>query len=732
MKLDKTLNQIKYITILNKIKYKPIIMETLFPLVLGRPCILDNLISKDEFLKNKLNLLFSSVKKKTNTLGKEYCHNLELYSKLREIKKNLEIWFKEINKKPLTYKFLKYELNFSYLKYLNGEIIKHYYNLFNSDLNPFKGIVFEYYSSLENVTISYLPNNTKYFDAKYLKYIEDANSASKEKNIIKQKIKLVLIIDENGFFISDNQIIKYPNINELELVFSEEYNSKDNLFLYFNSFLSKIEYLENIHKLTFHNKKYENYLSENNKINNEFYQSLLCFLFDQFYLNQNQDVKCQIELMKNVKEITMEMTFLYIYEKMKLYYSIYDIFSSLTSKQNDKNKNINTTINLPFTINNKIMIINNKENPIKINEIKSFIEYHLNNNKNNIDYLLIVNHNNLIKDESIEDIINSNIISDLKEFKYIGEKTDSNNSNDNIKELIDILTMANKNCSIKKRYEGYDKDNNLLIYREGETQIQSFDIIDLFQYNKKLTKLILINEKIIINYNEERTKLEIINNGQNKNEINKIINIQNFLSMKHFSQFIFNQKSLKELTITKFDVNLRDIENDKVQTLNLNYIKEKSILKYLVSNNATDDTNLTQKFNELFPHLINLNVGGNCQNLSNLLNKALSKTLKNINIITNKTENKFIFKVLKKIQAFKINNNINYLSEIINEDNEKEKKNNLKKNQIFNLNEKEEDYEEEEEEDNEEYEEKEEIDDLTDLKKINQLENEIDKKKNKY
>ena len=139
--------------------------------------------------------------------------------------------------------------------------------------------------------------------------------------------------------------------------------------------------------------------------------------------------------MKNIKEIIIDISFLYIYEKIKLYYCINEIFPSLTNNKFD----YNSEIDLPFYINNKIMIINNKEKTLKINQIISLIGYHLNKNKNNIEYLMIINHKNLIKDENINNNININI-SNLKEFSYIVEESDSDN---NIKEFINILTLSN-------------------------------------------------------------------------------------------------------------------------------------------------------------------------------------------------------------------------------------------------------------------------------------------------
>jgi hypothetical protein len=54
----------KYTSILNKIAFKPLIMESIFSLLLKRSSILYHIISKDDILKKKLNRLFSDVKKR--------------------------------------------------------------------------------------------------------------------------------------------------------------------------------------------------------------------------------------------------------------------------------------------------------------------------------------------------------------------------------------------------------------------------------------------------------------------------------------------------------------------------------------------------------------------------------------------------------------------------------------------------------------------------------------------
>ena len=681
-----------YILVLNRIKYKPIIIEGIFPFLLNRPYILDNLISKDDILKKKLNQIFSNVKRRSNKLEEEFRKSLEYLLLLRDMKQKINEWFEQIKNKPLTYKFLKNEINNSFLKYLVTKLKIHNYSIINGFFDNdyiLEGIVKEYYVSLKKVNITYLPDKHNYIhniDIKYLEYLDEANNHSRKKNRINQKIKLILILDENKFY-TCNKRIKYPNINEIEFIFDNENISKENILIYFSRYLSNIEHLESINKIIFHNKIYENYLTNNyntDKINKEYYQSLITYLFDDSYSEENKNAKIQIKLLSNLKEIIIEnIPFLYIYEKMKLYYSINELFPYISSKIINPNVNNDKTnlleINIPFYINDKIMIINNKDKNIKLNELLFFIEYYINNA--NIEYLMIVNHCTLIKDETKNKEINNAKfkINTLKEFIYISE------TSENFKDFIDIITLSISDSKKNKnnKYEGYNKNGELIVYRVGETQIQSFDLIDLFKYNKKLVQLKFINENLIINYNEERTKLEIINKEKNNCEINKIIKANNYLTMKHFSQFIYNQRLLNELSINQFDINLNDIRNNNIRTLNLNYENEMNIIQY----NINCDEN--EKLDVYFPNIINLNIGGNSNNVFNLLHKILSNKLKTINIISNKEKTNYFTKVLKKINSYKIENNIYEI-----EDGDDNEENNNK--QYFEDEEEYEEYEDEE------------------------------------
>ena len=73
----------KRIFILNKIKYKPIILDNIFSFSLNRPYILLNMISNDKILKEAMKKVFYNTKVK-NQLSNELNNNLYNYIKYRK------------------------------------------------------------------------------------------------------------------------------------------------------------------------------------------------------------------------------------------------------------------------------------------------------------------------------------------------------------------------------------------------------------------------------------------------------------------------------------------------------------------------------------------------------------------------------------------------------------------------------------------------------------------------
>ena len=66
------------LSLLNKIKHKPIILESIFSLSLKRPYILVNFITNDKYLKLTIKNTFDKLKKK-NYLSQEINDNINLY-----------------------------------------------------------------------------------------------------------------------------------------------------------------------------------------------------------------------------------------------------------------------------------------------------------------------------------------------------------------------------------------------------------------------------------------------------------------------------------------------------------------------------------------------------------------------------------------------------------------------------------------------------------------------------
>ena len=601
-----------YMSLLRQINSKPVIMEKIFAYSLSRPNILLVLISRDKELVKKLNSIFNKVSKTSSGLDKEFINNLLKYSKIRELNYFIEKTYKKIQTQNITYNSLKDKYKFSFINYLFDKIKKLLkYNFEMIDEDMIKGLIYGFYSTLDNAVLTFLPQKNQYLDGNYISITARQIMHSDEKYKNRQRIKLMILFDENYFFNNIYYTIKFKNIEEIEIIFDpqfEELYTKNNhlLHIYLNNYLSKIDHLDCISKINFHNILCEN----------ELYQSILGYLFDNYFSEKNEDILQQLRLMTNLKSINIEMTFLYIYEKIKLYYYIYEIFPSLNIFTS--NKKFISEVSFSYNLNNKILIINNNNVPLNSQKLLNFIDFMMNNN--DIEFIFIINHNKLIiEDEKKEDEKENKTIniSKLREFTFINEK------NDDIKNLMNKFTF-NKDENYRV-YEGYDKDKNLIYYRVGETQIQSFDLIDLFKFNKNIENIDFIKEEIIAKFNNDKNNLEIIYNGKKKNDL--ITDKINFFAIKNFSKFIKYQNNLTELTINRFDVDLNDIVNDNIKTLNINYEKNLTTLEYFSS-----DTN--EKINS-FKNLANINIGSkDSHQVSKILRtKEMTSIFKGANLI---------------------------------------------------------------------------------------------------
>lgn len=108
------------IYILNKIKYKPIILEKIFSFSLNRPYILLDMISNNKILKKSMKKVFDNTKV-NNDLSEEFNNSLNNYIKYRKgyeklVKKCDEIILNNFNDKYKSIEkpeFLEFDLNIS-------------------------------------------------------------------------------------------------------------------------------------------------------------------------------------------------------------------------------------------------------------------------------------------------------------------------------------------------------------------------------------------------------------------------------------------------------------------------------------------------------------------------------------------------------------------------------------------------------------------------------------------
>ena len=396
-----------------------------------------DLISNDQFLKRKLNTIFSNISQNKNKLNEEYNINLLYLLFIKEIKIKLEKWIKEKQITSISYNMIKYEIKYSFIQYIYNLSIKYAktfestqisennfkYNHFALNQNIIKGIILDYCSLLNNFVITLFPKDSNYLDNAYIDFIEEQIIKSRTKNKMTQNIKLILIFDENNYYRQVIKEIKYSNIKEIAIIFDDEKMIKNSLLKDFDKYLSNIKHLESINKIIFFNKAYNNYLSNNidSKINVEKYQSLLNDFFDYLYIEKENNIKNITKLIQNINDIYIEnIGTIYIYEKLKLYYFINVIFHSLKLKVSTKD---NT--NFQYYINNKVLIIKNKDKPLKVYELLILISDCL--NKHKLKYLCIFNNNSIIFDEqqNYNNIKFKN--SNLDEFIYISEDSENNN-----------------------------------------------------------------------------------------------------------------------------------------------------------------------------------------------------------------------------------------------------------------------------------------------------------------
>ena len=540
------------------------------------------------------------------------------------------------------------------------EIINKYTDFFTNncyDLNKIISLYFDYLTTFDKIFLYNIPkgNNddiiynikNNFLDEKYLKYASDNN--------LKQKICLGCIIDRYKYSEYINNII-YPYINELyfslfsNIFFNENFMFTDipinDIYSIFITYFLTIKNYQNIEKISFGN---EFCLNKNQFLsyNDEYYQSIISYLIDQYLINYNNTENNVLEKNK-IKNIELNVDNLNnIYEKYKIIYGFNKMFPNLENKkilEISYEDMINNTYN---NINDnksyyEIIEVNFEQKEIKedinsiINNVTNFIKQNLSKYINNIKIISFINF-------TCEIINNKNIISyNFDELKDLEEFFINNNKN----KLGNINNL--KFNQFKYEYYGYDINDNLVYYRNGKNAIKSTDLLDLFNlFNNKIIKIYFNHENIEIIHNKEKSQLKIIN--LNKDSYRHQIN--------NLSDYIKNIKNLNDLIIEGFDFSFEEIQNQYIKKLSVNYdincdqlfgydVKALEQTNYFISK----DINMKQKF----PNLEEINIG-NLRN-ENILYDNLFKAvnfnsnLKTINIISYQN-----YKIKKMNTKLKIN-----------------------------------------------------------------------------
>ena len=224
----KTMAKENNINILNKIKHKPILLESIFSFIEKRFYIIIDFISEDKTLKSDLKKFFNKTKQK-NSLSKELNINIKKYIFCRKIleKNNL--------KDIIEFKYTSHEFN----HYLTQDIISNNKGKDDKKDSPinYQNSKYEIYNFIAKYKINNNKNNL--FLAFIKIFINNKNTNSEKKKYYKYKIKN----DDIDFYYSDiNYILDKVFAKEnIDLIFEPSdlinFMDRNNNLIFFLNFL---------------------------------------------------------------------------------------------------------------------------------------------------------------------------------------------------------------------------------------------------------------------------------------------------------------------------------------------------------------------------------------------------------------------------------------------------------------------------------------------------------------
>jgi hypothetical protein len=220
------------------------------------------------------------------------------------------------------------------------------YNESNDLLNKkiLINLLFDYLLTEENFLLYNLPDillENKdleldgFLDIKYFDYIKN------KSYYIKQNITFICIIDRHKYSLNMDNII-YPYINKLHFKLFSHVDLNE-LFMFYNlpmneiykifeSYFTKLINFENIKQISFDDEFVIN-KDEFLSYNDEYYQSIISYIIDQYFIKYNKDKKNILEKV-NLEDISIRDDKLdSIYERYKILYGFNKMFPNLKKKR---------------------------------------------------------------------------------------------------------------------------------------------------------------------------------------------------------------------------------------------------------------------------------------------------------------------------------------------------------------------------------------------------------------
>ena len=611
------------ISILNKIRHKPLLIDTIFSYAQSRPYIFPYLINHDPLLKKNLKKTVEPMKLKNkleDKINDNICKfvtyrlmfDLELNTKdIKEmeinkyVKKTGQISMISVYSDRLYNKFQEIELNYFKINIPKNKILEYWPT--GEHLTSF---IKDYIFDKKDITLFYLPLNylkeesdefenfkwssEKIYNDSY--YIQMLNEG---KNKNKQNLSLVCVFDEKKYYNSPMQIT-YEHIKQLT-IYCDDVEDFQNFFDNFYKYIIGIKHRENIEKITFCHHE----LVEGKNILEYFVEGYKSFIQKMGEINLNFFSLEEVEFQD--KDIMNQV------DKLKVRYYMNKIFGSSTwckmvninyhdienifdLKDKDKLKFVRKINQFKHEFNNncKGLFFNLENNSLFQKKVIHFFQEYIAPSPN-IDIIIINNFGKENCDEEVYKNIKQSkkikltkikqIIYDYNLFKekdLMPEKTD------------DIKLFINNTFDYGNLlyYEAYDINKNLIYFNICK-KLEIYEIQRVFQTVENIFIFKLIFEMIEIKIEKDKNNIYIINYGQKSKEYLYYIPIDYFVS------FIESYKSMN-ITINGFEIEDSFIKYFKSKGIILNIIKVKEtsdIALFNIRNKVGKEDNGNNTFN---------------------------------------------------------------------------------------------------------------------------------------